>query len=213
MINQDLRAPEGREAKDETISPSANPRIFWKCLTAYPPQQQTVHFLTWNWRGMGEEYISLVMAVPSSIATGPRLNYKPTAGKMQAGSSQCKGWVSRYWWLHACQCLGNYSKSWFCPCQGKQRCPVNGLAPAYSNHPAFLGIGKLSSCLKDPKDVWPTCLFINFLLWFVPANRCNKYHSVERKARNRYTWTMLCMDIQKPAVIWKLRCALTYRNY
>lgn len=92
-----------------------------------------------------------------------------------------KGWVSRYWWLYACQCLGNYWKSWFYPCQGKQRCPMNGLALAYSNDPALLGIGKPSSCLKDPKGVWPTCLFINFLLCFVTASRCNKYHSVEEK--------------------------------
>lgn len=68
----------------------------------------------------------------------------------------------------------------FSPCWGKQR---NSLASVYSN-PSLIENGKLSSCLKDPEDVWPICPFIyffNFLLCFVTANRHNKYHSVKEK--------------------------------
>lgn len=122
VISQDLRPPDGRESKHRTISPSADPSIFWKSLTVYPPQQHTVHCPGWNWRGMGEEYSSLLMAVPSSIATASRLiNKQLVRNRLAAASS--RGWVSKYWGMHACLCLRNYSRSRFPPAKESRGVP------------------------------------------------------------------------------------------
>lgn len=121
-----------------------------------------------NGRRVQQSFDGTVLLLPQGWTTHHQL----VATRLAAAIS--KGWVSKYWWTRACLCTGSYSRS-CSPCQGKQRSPTNGLAPVYSNPPDFLGSRKLSSCWRDPEDVWPTCLFINFFQCFVTANRCNAF--------------------------------------
>lgn len=64
---------------------------------------------------MGEEYSVPLMAVPSAIATAPRLNCKPPTGKQPAGSRRMSLQVLMR--TRACLCLGNYSRSSFPPAE------------------------------------------------------------------------------------------------
>lgn len=140
VINQDLGAPEGREAKGRTISPSTDPRVFRKSLTVCPPQQHTVHCPASNWRGMGEESSSLLMAVPSCC---PKAGLPTTSSRPQQPAAEDEFPSTGG---HMLVCASEATQGHVSPCRGKQRNPTKGLAPIHSNPPDFLGSGKLSSC-------------------------------------------------------------------
>lgn len=155
---------------------------YFESPSVCPPQQHIINWPVWNWNRNGRRVQHSFDGITLFHCYCPKAELPST-------NWEAIGWQQEHEFpssgVDACLFVPRkLLKVKFSPCWGKQRSPMNSLASLYSNPPAFLENGKLSSCLHDPEDVWPICsiiYFFNFLPCFMTAYRYNKCHSVKEK--------------------------------